>query len=92
MYSSIGTITETVAAMVPKIDKLVNVLSTADKDVANFQVKLYDGMTTIEGLTEDGMYDATTMMATKLDLIRVFFTMPNHHRKRDILQMFRHGI
>lgn len=91
MYSSIGTITETVAAMVPKIDKLVNVLSMADKDVANFQVKLYDEMT-IEGLTEDEMYGVTTMMATKHDLIRVFFTMPNHHRKRYILQMFRHGI
>ncbi|GAY52179.1 hypothetical protein CUMW_139900 [Citrus unshiu] len=90
--NSIETIIETVVAMVPKIDRLVNVLSTADKDVTNFQVKLYNEMTTIEGLTEDEMYDSTTMMTTKHDLLRVFFTMPNHHRKRYILQMLRHGI
>lgn len=92
MCSSIETMIETVAVMVPKIDRLVNVLSTADKDVTNFQVKLYNEMTTIEGLTEDEMYDSTTMMTTKHDLLRVFFTMPNHHRKRYILQMLRHGI
>lgn len=92
MCSSIETMIEIVAAMVPKINKMVNVLSTADKDVTNFQVKLYDEMTTIEGLTEDEMYDSTTMMTTKHDLLRVLFTMPNHHRKRYILQMLRHGI
>lgn len=68
-------------AMVLKINGLVNVLYTVDKDVADLQVKLYDEMMTIEGLTESEMYDATTKLATKQDLLRVFFAMPNHHKK-----------
>lgn len=87
MYSYIGTIAKTVVAMVIKIDGLVNVFSTANVDMADLQVKLYGEMMTIEGLTEYEMYDAITMLATKHDVLRVFFVMPNHHRKLYILQM-----
>lgn len=61
MCSSIGTMAETVAAMVPQLNELVNVLSTADKDVADLQVKLYDEKMAIEGLIEDEIYDATNV-------------------------------
>lgn len=81
MCSSIGTMVETVAAMVPQLNELVNVLSTAYKDVADLQVKLYDEKMKIEGLTEDEIYDATIMLAAKHDLLYVFFVMPNHRRK-----------
>lgn len=83
---------ETMATMVPKIDELVNVLSMSDKNVADLQAKLYDEMMTIEGLTEEEMYDATTMLAMKHDLLHVFFVMLDHHSKRYIFQMLRHGI
>lgn len=40
------------------------------------QAKLYEEISKIEGLGDEEIYDATSILTTKHDLLRVFFTLP----------------
>ena len=64
----------------------------SDKDIANLQGKLYGEMSKIEGLGNEEIYNATSMLASKHDLIRVFFTFPDHVKKGYIIQMMHHKV
>ncbi|KAL9451207.1 hypothetical protein AB3S75_012876 [Citrus x aurantiifolia] len=70
MYSSVKAIDESVAGMIPKLDGLINVLSTQDKEVADLLAK---------------KMKATNMLATKPELLRVFFNMPSSMKKGYVL-------
>lgn len=52
MCSNIGTMAESLAAMVPKLDGLINVLSN-DKNISDLQGKLYGEISKIEGLADE---------------------------------------
>ena len=52
MYSSVKAIAKSVAGMIPKLDGLINVLSTQDKEVADLLAKVFDEMLKIDGLDE----------------------------------------
>lgn len=46
----------------------------------------------IECLADEETYDETSILAMKQDLLRVFFTLPDHLNKGYVIQMFRHGM
>ncbi|GAY58634.1 hypothetical protein CUMW_188470 [Citrus unshiu] len=52
MCSNIGTMVESLAAMVPKLDGLINVLSN-DKNISDLQGKLYGEISKIEGSADE---------------------------------------
>ena len=52
MSSNMGAMPESISAMVPKLDGLISVLSTADKELYDLQAKLYGEICKIEGLGE----------------------------------------
>lgn len=91
MYSMIRTIAESVAELVPKIDGLISIFSS-DKDIADLQGKLYGEMSRIEGLADEEIYDATSTLASKHDLLYMFFTLPHHHKKGYVIQMLHHRV
>ena len=91
MCSRIGTMADSVAAMIRKMNGLVTALSS-DKEIADLQGNLYREMSKIEGLADEEIYDATSMFASKHDLLRVFFTLPDHLKKGYVLQMLRRGV
>ncbi|KAH9686497.1 hypothetical protein KPL70_014370 [Citrus sinensis] len=70
MNSSVKVIAESLAGMIPKLDGLINVLSTQDKEVADLLAK---------------KMKATNMLATKPELLRVFFNMPSSMKKGYVL-------
>lgn len=80
------------AAIALRLDGCINVLSTSDKDIAYLQAKLYEEMSKIEGLGGEEIYDATIILATKHDLLRVFFTLPNHLKEGYVMQMLHCGM
>ncbi|ESR64554.1 hypothetical protein CICLE_v10010139mg [Citrus x clementina] len=50
-------------------------------------------MSKIEGrLADEGIYEATSMLVSKHDLLHVFFTLPYHLKKRYVIQMLRCGV
>ena len=67
--------------MVPKLDGLISVLSTVDKQIYDLQVKFYDKMRKIVGLNEKEIFDAIDIMATKHDVLRGFFNLSNELKK-----------
>ena len=85
MYSSVKVMAESVAGMIPKLDGLINVLSTQDKEVANLLTKVFDEMLKIDGLDEVQKMKATNMLATKPELLRVFFNIPSSMKKGYVL-------
>ena len=87
MCSNIGSMAQSVAAMVPKLDGLIDVLSTADKDVAGLQATLYKEIMKIEGLDDDQLYDATNILATNHGMLRVFYNIPDQLKKGYILKV-----
>ncbi|KAL5550500.1 hypothetical protein UlMin_000676 [Ulmus minor] len=70
--SNIGSIAQSIATMVPKLGGLVEVLSTADKEVSKWQGKLMEKLMKVDSLYEDQIIDATMMLASKHDFLRVF--------------------
>lgn len=81
MCSKIGATTESISTMVPKLDGLISVLSTTNKQLSYLQVKLYDKMRKIVGLSEKEIFDAIDIMATKHDVLRGFFNLSNELEK-----------
>ena len=78
--------------MVLKLDGVIDVLSTADKDLAGLQANLYQEMIKIDGLDDDQVYDATNILATKHDLLRVFYNISDQLKKGYILKILSHGV
>ncbi|KAL5544952.1 hypothetical protein UlMin_008736 [Ulmus minor] len=86
-----GSVEACVAAMELKIDYLINVLSS-DKEVADLQAKLDNELSKIEGLSELQVFRATNILASKLDLLRVFFGMSEERKKIYVLNLLMHGL
>lgn len=61
MCSNIGSMAQSIAAMVPKLGRLVEVLSTADKEVSELQGKLIEKLMKVDALNEDQIIYATMM-------------------------------
>lgn len=91
MCSKIEIMADSVAAMVPKIDGLITALSS-DEEIADLQGKLYVEMSKIGGLADEEIYCATSILALKHDLLRVFFTLHDHLKKRYVIQIVRRGV
>lgn len=75
MCLSIGAMVNLATTIVPRLAELINVLFTFDMDIANLQAKLYEEISKIKGLGDEEIYDATSILTTKHDLLRVFFTL-----------------
>lgn len=80
MCSNIGARAESISAIVPKQEGLISVLSTADKELSDFQAKLYDEICKIDGLSGKEILDVIDIMVTHYDTLRVFF---NYELKKD---------
>ena len=81
MYSSVKAMVELVAGMILKLDGLINIISTQDKEVADLLAKVFDEMLKIDCLDEVQKMKATNMLATKPELLRVFFNIPSLMKK-----------
>ena len=81
MCLKIGATVESISAIVRKLDGLISVLSTTDKQLSNLQAKLYDKMRKIIGLSEKKIFDAIDIMVTKHDVLGGFFNLPNELKK-----------
>ncbi|ESR33672.1 hypothetical protein CICLE_v10006825mg [Citrus x clementina] len=92
MSSNMGAMAESISAIVPKLDGLISVLSTADKELFDLQAKLYGEICKIEGLGEQEILDAIDILATKHDKLRVFFNLPNELKKGYILRKIGRGL
>lgn len=90
MCSNIGAMSKSISALISMLDELISVLSTIDKELSNLQAKLYNEMRKIDGLSEKEILDAIDIIATKHDMLRVFFNLPNELKKRYILRMIGH--
>ncbi|KAL5544953.1 hypothetical protein UlMin_008737 [Ulmus minor] len=86
-----GSVEACVAAMELKIDNLINV-SSSDKEVADLQAKLDNELSKIKGLSELQVFRATNILASKLDLLRVFFGMSEERKKIYVLNLLMHGL
>ncbi|GMN65503.1 hypothetical protein TIFTF001_034563 [Ficus carica] len=91
MCSNIGLMAQFVAAMVPKLNGLIDMLSTVNKDVAGLQANLYEEIMKSEGLDDDQLYDVTNILATNNDMLRVFYNIPNQLKIVYILKVLSHG-
>ncbi|KAH9778941.1 Myb DNA-bind 3 domain-containing protein [Citrus sinensis] len=92
MSSNMGAMAESISAIVPKLDGLISVLSTADKELSDLQAKLYGEICKIEGLGEQEILDAIDILATKHDMLCVFFNLPNELKKGYILRKIGRGL
>ncbi|KAK9209312.1 hypothetical protein WN944_001678 [Citrus x changshan-huyou] len=92
MSSNMGAMAESISVMVPKLDGLISVLSTTDKELSDLQAKLYGEICKIEVLGEQEILDAIDILATKHNMLRVFFNLPNELKKGYILQKIGRGI
>ncbi|KAK9193690.1 hypothetical protein WN944_004387 [Citrus x changshan-huyou] len=81
MYSSVKAMAESMTKMIPKLDGLINVLFTQDKEVADLLAKVFDEMLKIDGLGEVQKMKATNMFVAKPELLRVFFNIPSSMKK-----------
>ena len=52
MSSNMGAMAKSISAMVPKLDGLISVLSTTDKELSDLQARLYGEICKIKGLGE----------------------------------------
>ena len=92
MCSNIGSMAQSVEAMVPKLGGLFEVLSTVDKEISKLQGKLMEELMKVNALNEDQIIDATIMLASKHDLLRVFFSMPDNLKRGYVLKMLYRGV
>lgn len=79
MSKNFGLMAKAVAGMAPKLDGLVNVLST-DKDLTELQSKLDGELSKMDFLTPVQVFHVTNILAQKHDLLRVFFTMSDERK------------
>ncbi|KAL5544962.1 hypothetical protein UlMin_008746 [Ulmus minor] len=63
-----------------------------EKEVAELQVKLDNELSKIEGLSAFEVFHATNILASKHDLLRVFFGMSEERKKLYVLNLLEHGL
>lgn len=80
MYSNFGAMAELVAAMVLKLNGLISELSNGYYMV-DLQIKLYGEMSKIKSFGDTKIHGRTRMLASKHDLLSVFFTLLDHLKK-----------
>ena len=71
---------------------LISVLSTADKELSDLQAKLYNEICKIEGLGKQEILVAIDILATKHDMLHVFFNLSNELKKGYILRKIGRGL
>ncbi|KAK1570953.1 hypothetical protein Q3G72_009570 [Acer saccharum] len=91
MHKDFSNMAFAIAAMAPKLDGLINVLSY-EKEVADLQAKLKDELNNMEGLSRLQLFRATNMLAKDHDLLRVFFTMFAEEKKIYVMDLLEHGL
>ncbi|XP_062118023.1 uncharacterized protein LOC133831665 [Humulus lupulus] len=91
MDKNFGKMAASIATMAQKIEGLTNFWSN-NREVADMQSKLDKELTRIEGLTELQVFRATNMLATKHDLLRVFFSMSTERKKSYVFNLLEFGI
>ncbi|KAF4373566.1 hypothetical protein F8388_025260 [Cannabis sativa] len=91
MDKSFGKMATSIATMAQKIEGLTNIWSY-NGEVADMQSKLDKELTKIEGLTELQVFRATNILATKHDLLRVFFSMSTERKRSYVLNLLEYGL
>lgn len=91
MGKNFGKMAASIATMALKIEGLTNVWSN-NREVADMQGKLDKELTKIEGLTELQVFRATNILATKHDLLRVFFSMSTERKRSYVLNLLEYGL
>lgn len=91
MGNNFGEIAASIATMAQKIEGLTNVWSN-NREVADMQSKLDKELTQIEGLTELQVFRATNILATKHDLLRVFFSMSKERKRSFVSNLLEYGL
>ncbi|KAK1555261.1 hypothetical protein Q3G72_024090 [Acer saccharum] len=91
MHKDFSNMTSAIAAMAPKLDGLINVLSY-EKEVVDLQSKLKNELNNMEGLSRLQFFRATNMLAKNHDLLRVFFTMSAEKKKIYVMDLLEHGL
>lgn len=59
--------------------------------MAELEAKLDSEMRKIEGLTYWQVFQATNILATKFELLRVFLAMSQERKKEYVLHLLEHG-
>lgn len=88
MGKSFGSMAASIATMAQKLDSVWS----NDKEVATMQAKLDNELTKIQGLTELQVFRATNILATKHDLLRVFFSMSKERRRSYVFNLLEYGL
>lgn len=91
MSKNFGLMAKAVAGMAPKLDGLVNVLST-DKDLTELQSKLDGELSKMDFLTPVQVFHVTNILAQKHDLLRVFFTMSDERKASYVHNLLQYGL
>ncbi|KAI9156900.1 hypothetical protein LWI28_013798 [Acer negundo] len=91
MHKDFSNMAFAIAAMTPKLDDLINVLSF-EKEVADLQAKLKSELNNMEGLSRLQLFRATNMLAKDHDLLRVFFTMSVEEKKIYVMNLLEHEL
>ncbi|KAK0590106.1 hypothetical protein LWI29_022765 [Acer saccharum] len=91
MHKDFSNMASAIAAMAPKLDGLINVLSY-EKEVADLQAKLKNELNNMEGLSRLQLFRATNMLAKDHDLLRVFFTMSVEEKKIYVMDLLEYGL
>ncbi|KAL6184451.1 hypothetical protein ACLB2K_045852 [Fragaria x ananassa] len=91
MSKNFSLMAKAVAGMAPKLDGLVNVLST-DKDLTELQSKLDGELSKMNFLTPVQVFHVTNIVTQKHDLLRVFFTMTDERKESYVLNLLQYGL
>ncbi|PON33240.1 Myb/SANT-like domain containing protein [Parasponia andersonii] len=91
MGKNFGKMSASIATMKQKIEGLTKVWSN-NREVADMQSKLDKELTQIEGLTELQVFRATNILATKHDLLRVFFSMSKERKRAYVFNLLEYGL
>ncbi|KAK4857154.1 hypothetical protein QYF36_025117 [Acer negundo] len=88
---STSNMASAIAAMAPKLDGLINVLSYK-KEVTDLQAKLKSELNNIEGLSRLQLFRATNMLDKDHNLLRVFFTLSTEEKKIYVIDLLKHRL
>ncbi|KAK0591484.1 hypothetical protein LWI29_002725 [Acer saccharum] len=91
MHKEFSDMASANAAMVPKLNGLINVLSY-ENEVADLQAKLKSELNNMEGFSRLQLFRVTNMLAKDHDLLRVFFTMSVVEKTIYIMDLLKHRL
>ncbi|KAK3205679.1 hypothetical protein Dsin_019725 [Dipteronia sinensis] len=89
MHTNFSNMASAIAAMAPKLDGLINVLSY-EKEVADLHAKLKSELNNMEGLSRLQLLRATNMLAKDHGMLWVFFTMSAEEKKIYVMDLLGH--